>query len=241
LKKKLEDMESELKNQKEKNSKDIQIQSKETNSLRKERDKLKKKNKELTEELGRLNQTISSLEHQILNQPPPQNNRGRAAVPRKNSQKQPNSQIQKPPEGYVAMNIYDKIDKMEESQKMQFGKSGDKLLANLVHFCMAKKIDIKQHLRKYDTSKNGRLNDEKFMNAIIELKTSFTENDIKELIKISKPKDGGDIIIDQFVDLLKSKDYNYKVKDDTIINSGNKQASTKYDLFENKPYNLDYP
>jgi hypothetical protein len=241
LKKKLEDMESELKNQKEKNSKDIQIQSKETNSLRKERDKLKKKNKELTDELGRLNQTISSLEHQILNQPPPQNNRGRAAVPRKNSQKQPNSQIQKPPEGYVAMNIYDKIDKMEESQKMQFGKSGDKLLANLVHFCMAKKIDIKQHLRKYDTSKNGRLNDEKFMNAIIELKTSFTENDIKELIKISKPKDGGDIIIDQFVELLKSKDYNYKVKDDTIINSGNKQASTKYDLFENKPYNLDYP
>ena len=243
LKKKLEDMESEIKKQKEKNNVGIQIQSKETNSLRKERDKLKKKNKELTDEIGRLNQTISSLEHQILNQPPPQNNGGGSSVnniARKRSQKKVNAQAQKPPEGYVAMQIYDKIDKLEESQKVQYAKSGDKILADLVHFCMAKKIDIKQHLRKYDTSKNGRLNDEKFMNAIIELKTSFTENDIRELIKISKPKDGGDIIIDEFVELLKSKDYNYKVKDDTIINSDNKQASTKYDLFENKPYNLDY-
>ena len=236
-------MESEIKKQKEKNNVGIQIQSKETNSLRKERDKLKKKNKELTDEIGRLNQTISSLEHQILNQPPPQNNGGGSSVnniARKRSQKKVNAKAQKPPEGYVAMQIYDKIDKLEESQKVQYAKSGDKILADLVHFCMAKKIDIKQHLRKYDTSKNGRLNDEKFMNAIIELKTSFTENDIRELIKISKPKGGGDIIIDEFVELLKSKDYNYKVKDDTIINSDNKQASTKYDLFENKPYNLDY-
>ena len=78
------------------------------------------------------------------------------------------------------------------------------------------------------------------MNAIVELKTSFTENDIKELINHCKPKDGGEIKIEEFIELLKTKGYNYKIKDDTIIDKDNKQASKKYDYFENKPYNLDY-
>ena len=46
-------------------------------------------------------------------------------------------------------------------------------------FCNSKKINIKLHLRKYDTSNKGTISDDKFMNAIIELKTSFTKNDIK--------------------------------------------------------------
>ena len=254
LKKKYEDLDSELKKQKEKNSQGLQIQSKETNSLKKENEKLKKKNKQLTEEIDLLKQTNSSLEHQILNQPPPQQNNGGRPVVRNASRRSSSkkgtlnkSKRQTGPkasqEGYVAMDIYDKIQKQEEDKlsKRGFANLGEKILVDLVHFCMAKKIDIKQHLRSYDTSKNGRLNDDEFMNAIIELKTSFTENDIRELIKISKPKDGGDIIIDEFVEMLKKKDYNYKVKDDTIITSDNKQASKKYDMFENKPYNLNYP
>ena len=39
---------------------------------------------------------------------------------------------------------------------------------------------------------------------------------------------------------MKKKDYNFKVKDDVEINNDNKQASKKYDLFANKPYNIDY-
>ena len=145
--------------------------------------------------------------------------------------------------GYVAMDIYERIQKQENEALPIINANvnrGDKLLSELVYFCMAKKIDIKHHLRGYDTAKNGRLNDDIFMKAIRELNTSFTDNDISELIKRSKPKDGGDILIDEFVELLKSKDYNYKVKEDTIVSANNKQASSKYDLFENKPYNLDY-
>ena len=245
IKKKMEDLESEIKNQKEKNTKGLEIQSKETKSLRKEKEKLTKKNKELTEEIERLNQKISTLEHQILNQPPPQNNGGNLmrrgnSSKRQSNKRQPSNIIQPKPEqsGYVAMEIYEKIKKQDEEKPMM---SRDKILSDLVHFCMVKKIDIKQHLRSYDTSKNGRVNDDEFMNAIKALQTSFTDNVISELIKISKPKDGGDIIIDEFVELLKSKDYNYKVKDDIIINKDNRQASKKYDLFENKPYNLNYP
>ena len=107
-------------------------------------------------------------------------------------------------------------------------------------YCKKKKINIKIHLRKYDTSNKGTISDDKFMNAIIELKTSFTENDIKELIQYCKPKDGGDIIINEFIEQLKAKGYNYKTKDNLIIDKDNKQASKKYDYFENKPYNLDY-
>ena len=243
LKKKMEDLESEIKNLKDKNTKGLQNQSKETNSLRKEREKLTKKNKELTEEIQRLNQKISSLEHQILNQPPPQNNGGYQGYnmgQRRNSRRQSANRSQNRNSGYDPNVIYEKIKKQEEENLPEI-KSGDKILSDLVHFCMVKKIDIKQHLRSYDTSKNGRVNEEEFMNAIKALQTRFTDNEIRELIKVSKPKDGGDIIIDEFVELLKNKDYNYKVKEDIMISSDNKQASKKYDYFENKPYNVNYP
>ena len=78
------------------------------------------------------------------------------------------------------------------------------------------------------------------MNAMIELKTSFTENDIKELIDYCRPKDGGEIVIEEFIELLKAKGYNYKLKDETVITTDNKQVSKKYDYFENNPYNLNY-
>ena len=141
------------------------------------------------------------------------------------------------------MNIYNQIEQKEKEKSKapkKVYKGGEKLLVDFVHFCMIRKIDIRQHLRKYDTSRTGRISDEKFMNAIVELKTSFTENDIKELIEYCKPKEGGDIVIEEFIELLKSKDYNYKLKDDTVINSDDKQYSKKYEPFENKPYNLDY-
>ena len=244
LKKKYEDIDSELKKLKEKNSQGLQIQSKETNNLRKERERLKKKNKDLTDQIEVLNQKISALEHDALNQASQQNNVGYSGMsygPGRPPKRKVSSKPKPVPEvGYSSTEIYEKIKKQEE-EKLPIINNGEKILLDFVHFCMAKKIDIKQHLRSYDTSKNGRLTDETFLKAIIELNTSFTENDIRELIKISKPKDGGDIIIDEFVELMKSKDYNYKVKEDTIINSDNKEVSKKYDLFANKPYNIDYP
>ena len=244
LKKKYEDIDSELKKLKEKNSQGLQIQSKETNNLRKERERLKKKNKDLTDQIEVLNQKISALEHDALNQASQQNNVGYSGMSygpgRPPKRKVSNKPKPVPEVGYSSTEIYEKIKKLEE-EKLPIINNGEKILLDFVHFCMAKKIDIKQHLRSYDTSKNGRLTDETFLKAIIELNTSFTENDIRELIKISKPKDGGDIIIDEFVELMKSKDYNYKVKEDTIINSDNKEVSKKYDLFANKPYNIDYP
>jgi len=76
-----------------------------------------------------------------------------------------------------------------------YANLGEQILVDLVYFLYGKNIDIKQHLN-FDTSKNGRLNN---MYTIIELKTSFIENDNRELIKKSKQKDGGDIIIDELV------------------------------------------
>jgi hypothetical protein len=242
LKKKYEDMDSELKKQKDKNNQGLQIQSKETNNLKKERERLKKKNKELSDQIELLNQKISTLEHQIINQPSQQNNVGfqPRARRRESSKKQSYIKPDKGKEGYSSLDIYEKIKKQDEDKAQTMMKNGEKLLLDFVHFCMAKKIDIKQHLRSYDTSKNGRLTDDNFMKAIIELKTSFTENDIREIINISKPKDGGDIIIDEFIELMKKKDYSFKVKDEVEINNDNKKASKKYDLFANNPYNIDY-
>jgi len=222
LKKKYEDIDSELKKQKDKNSQGLQIQSKETNNLRKEKERLKKKNKELSDKIELLNQKISTLEHQIINQPQQQNNvvhQPRPLRRRESSKRQSYNKPDPGKEGYSSLDVYEKIKKQDEERSQTMMKNG---------------------LRSYDTSKNGRLTDDNFMKAIIELKTSFTENDIREIIKISKPKDGEDIIIDEFIELMKKKDYNFKVKDDVEINNDNKQASKKYDLFANKPYNIDY-
>ncbi len=51
------------------------------------------------------------------------------------------------------------------------------------------------------------------------------------MVFCGKPKDGGDIIINDFIELLKDKGYTYKIKDETIIDKDNKQVSKKYDYF----------
>ena len=241
----------------------MQAQYKESNALKKEKEKLKKKNKELTEEIARLNQQISSLEYQISNPshserirqvPNPQSS---SVVPKPISSQnesliksqQDSSQPKQEGSAYVALDIHKKIEEEEKQKKEKekpkpkpkiVYKGGEKLLDEFAKFCNSKKINIRLHLRKYDTSNTKKISDEKFMNAIIELKTSFTENDIKELINFCKPKDGGDIVIEEFIELLKEKGYNYKLKDETVISSDNKQVSKKYDYFENNPYNVNY-
>ena len=249
-------IELDLQKEKEKHTQGLKAQYKETTTLKKEKEKLKKKNKELTEEIARLNQQISSLEHQIYNPPQPEklkriapNPQSSSVIPIPDSSKQEaiiknqHDESQPKQEGspYIAMDIYKKIEEKEKPKEKKIYKGGEKLVFEFAEFCNSKKINIKLHLRKYDTSNKGTISDDKFMNAIIELKTSFTENDIKDLINYCKPKDGGDIIINDFIELLKDKGYTYKLKDETIIDKDNKQVSKKYDYFENKPYNLDYP
>ena len=167
----------------------------------------------MTDQIEVLNQKISALEHDALNQASQQNNVGYSGMsygPGRPPKRKVSSKPKPVPEvGYSSTEIYEKIKKQEE-EKLPIINNGEKILLDFVHFCMAKKIDIKQHLRSYDTSKNGRLNDDVFMKAIRELKTSFTDNDISELIKISRAKDSDDIVIDEFVKLLQSKDNNYK-------------------------------
>ena len=260
-KKKIED---ELLKEREKHNAGLQAQFKESTALKKEREKLKKKNKELTEEIARLNQQISTLEHQISNPPTPKkmksvsNPPSNVIVPNPISSqtesiiKAQQEAIQPKKEGNSSV-VNDIPNKNEEEEKQKkekekeklkqkkiVYKGGEKLLVDFANFCNLKKINIRLHLRKYDTSNTKKISDDKFMNAVIELKTSFTENDIKELINYCKPKDGGDIVIEEFIELLKGKGYNYKLKDETVISTDNKQVSKKYDFFENNPYNVNY-
>ena len=259
-KKKLED---DMLKEKEKHNAGLQAQFKESSTLKKERDRLKKKNKELSEEITRLNQQISSLEHQLSNPPPSKkiintvsNPSSNVIVPNpvppqtESIIKAQQESIQPKQEGNASVvnEVPNKIEEEEKQkkekeklkQKKIVYKGGEKLLADFANFCNLKKINIRLHLRKYDTSNTKKISDDKFMNALIELKTSFTENDIKELINYCKPKDGGDIVIEEFIEMLKEKGYNYKLKDETVINTDNKQVSKKYDYFENNPYNVNY-
>ena len=73
-----------------------------------------------------------------------------------------------------------------------------------------------------------------------EMPKRIVENQSYNVDTVSGATYSSNGIKDAVKDALKAKGYNYKTKDNTIIDNDNKQASKKYDYFENKPYNLDY-
>ena len=106
---------------------------------------------------------------------------------------------------------------------------------------MLKKKYKKKQLKRYDISKNGRVKENEFIHAIEELRLGLIKNDLDNLVKLVEPKEGGDIIIDDFIEILKSK--NDKIlmeKQEGVVYKNEKHGSKKYDRFENKPYNVDY-
>jgi Ca2+-binding EF-hand superfamily protein len=123
----------------------------------------------------------------------------------------------------------------------------DELLNTLCEFCVKKNINLRKHLLRYDISKNGKISENDFKRAIEELKLGFIGSDLDKLANVCKSQHSNDISIDNFLNLLKSKNNNFKAlieqfsdEPDNIIMTGNKQASKKYDKFENKAFNIDY-
>ena len=120
----------------------------------------------------------------------------------------------------------------------------DEILNNLCEYCIKKNINLKKHLQRYDISKNGKIRENDFRKAIEELKLGFINNDLDKLANTCKSPHSKDISIDNFLNILKNKNANFKKYmeqlSDDIIKYDNKQVSRKYDKFENKTFNIDY-
>ena len=124
--------------------------------------------------------------------------------------------------------------------------SSDELLNNLCEYCIKKNINLKKHLKRYDISKNGKITESDFKKAIEELKLGFINYDLDKLANACKSPHSKDISIDNFLNILKNKNNNFKKYMEQLSDStdniipDNKQLSKKYDKFENKAFNIDY-
>ena len=224
---------------------DLQIKdNKRISALLKEKEKHKKKIDELKDEIEKLTQRLSQYEQEISNR---NFNASENRQPKRAPSSTKPSAMDKFKKGIATVAkknlIPQEEKKSEKDSSIGYGANTDEILKKLVYFCLKKNINMKKQLQRYDISKNGRVKEDEFMHAIEELRLGLIEADLKNLVKIAKPKDGGDIIIDDFVEILKNMDKNYKVlmeEQEGVVDKNKKEASKKYDRFENKPYNVDY-
>ena len=219
---------------------ELQIKdNKKISALNKEKEKLKKENDKLKEQLKQLKIRLNIIEQDnqrllTVNSNYEQELKSRQQRPRPPSAKK--DDIKKPKN----------INQQRQGEFSMFSDT-DELLNTLCEFCVKKNINLRKHLLRYDISKNGKISENDFKRAIEELKLGFIGSDLDKLANVCKSQHSNDISIDNFLNLLKSKNNNFKAlieqfsdEPDNIIMTGNKQASKKYDKFENKAFNIDY-
>ena len=123
----------------------------------------------------------------------------------------------------------------------------DDILNNICKYCIIKNLNLKKHLQRYDITKNGKIGQNDFKRAIEELKIGLINYDFEKLHNACKLPDSNDVSIENFLNLLKNKNAEFKKfldeypdTNEIIIKQGNKQASRKYENFEGKEFNIDY-
>ena len=123
----------------------------------------------------------------------------------------------------------------------------DDILNNICKYCIIKNLNLKKHLQRYDITRNGKIGQNDFKRAIEELKIGLINYDLEKLHNACKLPDSNDVSIENFLNLLKNKNAEFKKfldeypdTNEIIIKQGNKQASRKYENFEGKEFNIDY-
>ena len=219
--------------------------SKKIASLNKEKEKLKKENNKIKTELENIKQRLNDIEQE----------NDRLSNLNSNLQQQlkskglPPSKIEESKIDLKGHKI--NLDEQKQNQFLVPASNivinADDLLNTLCKFVISKNINLKKHLLRYDISKNGKITKKDFKRAIEELKIGFLNYDLEKLANACKLPNSDDISIEQFLNVLKNKNENfekfleeYSDEKDKLINYGDKQASRKYDNFENKEFNIDY-
>lgn len=107
-----------------------------------------------------------------------------------------------------ASNINNLINNAEES------------IDRLIKVCIKKKLNMNQHLQRYDFSKSGKLTKSEFTNALNELNSGIVNSDIAKILSHFKLGDDH-INIKEFTNVMTVRDKNYEeiinVKDESNI------------------------
>ena len=216
---------------------DLQIKdNKKISILNKEKEKLKKENNRLKEDFEQMkirldvveqeNQKLlainNNLEQELKLRPKP----GARPPSAKKEKKKP-------------------ILNQEKQMRGSYTGSSDDIINNLCEYCIKKNINLKKHLERYDISKNGKIGENDFKRAIEELKIGFISYDLDKLANLCKSSNSKDILIENFLNILKNKNDNFKNFMDNLPEDSNKiipdkKFTEKYDRFENNEFNVDY-
>ena len=271
LNKKISDLETERNNLKQELSKykedkknilELQVKdTKKISNLKNEKEKLKKENEKLKDDINKLNQRLSIIEQDKEKFSQTQKYIPQINIPSKQKQEPKkmdtkiisNESLSVSGSKNLKKNIIikeeqpkDKLNKQTETNLIDYGCNNDEILQKLIYFCLKNNINIKKQLNRYDIAKTGKINETDFMHAIEELRFGFIEYELIQLVNMSKTMNSNDIIIENFVNIMKNKDKNYREflerqsDGGQLIDVGNKQVTKKYDRFEKKPFNIDY-
>ena len=226
---------------------DLQVKdNKKIALLNKEKEKLKKVNNKLKEELEKIklrltdiekyNDNLSSINSNLEQK---LKNRGLGPQPKIDNQK---------------IDKKNKNINLNQHKQNQFSVKAsssmvniDEILNNICKYCINKNLNLKKHLQRYDINKSGKIGQNDFKRAIEELKIGLINYDLDKLYKACKLPDSNDVSIENFLNLLKNKNEEFKKfldeypdTNEIIIKQGNKQVSRKYENFEGKEFNIDY-
>ena len=259
LKKSMEDLEKskyeislELDNSKKDKKTFLEMQikdSKKIASLNKEKEKLKKENNKIKDDLEKLSQRLNDIEQDNERLSNLNNNleyqfKNNFSGAGLGSAKTEGKKIDKK----------NKITELNQQKQNQFSVQAsniminiDEILSNLCNYCINKNINLKKHLLRYDINKNGKIGNKDFKRAIEELKIGFINYDLEKLVNACKLPNSNDISIENFLNLLRNKNPEFKQfldefpdENDVLIKRDNKQVSRKYDNFAGKEFNIDY-
>ena len=227
---------------------DLQVKdNKKIALLNKEKEKLKKENNKIKEEFEKLKLRLTDIEKSNDNlsninynlEQKLKNKGTTSSVPKiegpKIDKKNLNLNLNQHKQNQFSVKASSNMDKIDD------------ILNNICKYCIIKNLNLKKHLQRYDITKNGKIGQNDFKRAIEELKIGLINYDLEKLHNACKLPDSNDVSIENFLNLLKNKNAEFKKfldeypdTNEIIIKQGNKQASRKYENFEGKEFNIDY-
>ena len=216
---------------------ELQIKdNKKISILNKEKEKLKKENNKFKDDLEQMKIRLNVIE---------QENQKLSSI---NNNLEQELKIKPKPGARPPSAKKDKVKPSLNQEKQMRGSymgSNDEIINSLCEYCIKKNINLKKHLERYDISKNGKIDESDFKRAIEELKIGFISYDLDRLANLSRSSNSKDVSIENFLNILKNKNNNFKyfmeqLPEDSKNLIPDKKFTKKYDKFENKEFNIDY-
>ena len=238
-----------LNKEKEREKQMMESQIKDTkriSQLKKEKEKLEKNNEKFKEDVEKLKLKVIELEEDNKKNSSSQNLRARPQTSSLNRRVNNNSNNNRT-QNLMDSNIRSSnvINDNQSNLPIINNKSinninQDDVVRRLINFCINKNIILSKQLQRYDITKDGKIKEKDFKDAIEKLNAGFIESELDELVKMTNPDDNNCIKYQDFIKLMIDKSDSYKNLEKPSQNENNKIPTKKYNPLENKKFNINY-